>query len=112
VKTIKKLWLLIIILIGLTPLGLIIPAYFKAGSAWGEWSAEEMKNLVGYIPKGLARLASFWSAPLPDYAFKNCEGKPLHVAGIAYIISAGLGIAAVVGITFLVGRLLTKKGRD
>lgn len=74
-KTITKLWLLIIVLVILTPLGLILPAYFKSGPAWGEW---------GVVDR---------------------YGK----TGIAYIISAVLGMLAVVGIIFLIGKFLGKK---
>ena len=69
-KTIRKLWLFIAVLIILTPIGLIIPEHFKAGSAWGEWGAEEIQKFIGYVPNGLEKLSSLWNAPIPDYAFK------------------------------------------
>jgi len=74
-KIISKLWIFIGVLIALSPLGLLLPEHFKAGSAWGEWGTDEMQELVGYIPKGLERLSSIWSAPIPDYAFKGWEEK-------------------------------------
>ncbi len=70
-KISSKLWLGILILALLSPLGIIIPEYFKAGSAWGEWGVAEIQKLAGYIPRGLERLSSLWQAPLPDYAFKG-----------------------------------------
>jgi len=99
-KTISKLWLLIAILAVLTPLGIILPELFKAGGAWGEWSAEEMRGLVGYIPKGLERLSSLWNAPIPDYASNS---------KISYIVSAVLGVTLVAILLFLVGKFLGKK---
>ncbi len=108
-KTITRLWILIAILIILTPLGLILPEHFKAGAAWGEWGVEEIRELAGYIPKGLERLASLWNAPIPDYAFKGWEDKPMGALSLAYIVSAIVGIAVTVGMTLLIGKFLSKK---
>jgi len=97
-KTITKLWVLIIVLIIIAPLGLIIPGHFKAGAAWGEWESDEIRNLIGYIPKGLDRLASLWNAPMSRYA-------------PSYIISAVAGVLLITGIVYLIGRFLSKKDR-
>lgn len=68
----------------LTPLGLL-----AEGDAWGEWGTEDVAELVGYTPQGMAEGFS-WEAVLPDYSL---EGMP-EVA--AYILSAVIGIAALV----------------
>ena len=109
-KITTKLWIGMAILVVLSPLGLILPEHFKAGSAWGEWGLEEVQALVGYIPDGLAKLASLWTAPIPDYAFKGWEEKSLPHLSFAYIISAVLGIALVSIATWLIGKTLAKKG--
>ena len=111
-KTSTKLWIGIVAMIALSPLGLMVPAKFKAGSAWGEWSAEEVRKLVGYVPSGMSRLGELWKAPLPDYAFKGQESPPLHSLSISYIASAILGVAIVVGITILVGKALARRDRS
>jgi len=108
-KTVTKLWIGIIILIALSPIGLFLPEYFQAGDAWGEWGADTMKELVGYIPSGLEKLSSFWSAPIPDYAFKGWEEKGLLSLGFAYIISAVAGIAVVAVVIFIISMFLKKK---
>ncbi len=108
-KTTTKLWIGIGVLILLSPLGLILPAYFKAGDAWGEWGADVFKELVGYIPKGLEKLSSLWSAPLPDYAFKGWEEKGLGGLSFAYIASAIIGILVVACVIFLIGKFLSRK---
>ena len=108
-KITTKLWIGLGVLIVLSPLGLLIPEHFKAGAAWGEWGIDEIKKLVGYVPKGLEKLAPLWNAPLPDYAFKGSEGKGLSHLSLAYIISAVVGIAVTVGASLLVGKLLAKK---
>ena len=108
-KVTTKLWIGLAILIILSPVGLILPEHFKAGSAWGEWGADEMQKLIGYIPQGLQRLASLWSAPIPDYAFKGWEEKGLPHLSIAYTISAVVGIGITVVVMILIGKILTKK---
>lgn len=108
-KTITKLWLLIIILIILAPIGLMLPEYFKAGAAWGEWGIDEIRQLAGYIPRGLERIASLWNAPMPDYAFKNWDKKPLPAMSLAYIISAVAGILVIVIVMLAIGKFLAKK---
>ena len=108
-KTITKFWIGIAVLIILSPLGLILPDHFKAGSAWGEWGVDEMQKLVGYVPKGLEKPSSFWSAPIPDYAFKGWEEKPLVNLSLAYVFSAVIGIIVCVGVVFILGKFLSKK---
>jgi len=111
-KIISKLWIFIALLIILSPLGLLLPDHFKAGSAWGEWGPDEIKNLVGYIPEGLEKLSRLWNAPLPDYAFKGWESKPLLNLSFAYIISAIVGIIFVVLAALILGKLLTSNNQD
>ena len=96
-------------LVILSPLGLLIPEHFKAGSAWGEWGAGQIRELVGYIPKGLEKLSSLWSAPLPDYVFKGWEEKPITSVSLAYIFSAVIGVLVCAGIILLLGKFLSKK---
>lgn len=98
-KTITKLWILIAVLAISTPIGLIVPEYFKAGSAWGEWGSDEIKKLIGYVPKGLEKLSDIWASAIPDYGTSK----------ISYIVSAILGIIIVIGLTFLMGKFLGKK---
>ena len=100
----------IAVLIMLSPLGLILPGYFKAGSAWGEWGADEVQKLAGYLPSGLAELSSLWNAPFPDYAFKGCREKALWHSGVAYILSAVLGITVIVILALFAGKMLARKG--
>ena len=111
-KTAVKLWIGLAAMIALAPLGLILPAKFNAGSAWGEWSAEEMQKLVGYVPAGMSKLGELWNAPLPDYALRGQENAPIHSLTLSYILSAVVGVAIVVGITVLVGKTLACRERS
>ena len=107
-KITTKLWIGIVILIVLSPVGLFLPEHFKAGSAWGEWGPDEVKELIGYIPQGLEKLSSFWNAPIPDYAFQGWEEKGLQYLSFAYIVSAVLGIGISILAVFVIGKLLTR----
>ena len=109
-KITTKLWGGLGVLIVLSPLGLILPEYFKAGAAWGEWGIDEMKKLAGYVPQGLEKLSRLWNAPLPDYAFKGWEERGLSHLSFAYIISALVGIAITVIAVLFIGKLLARKG--
>ncbi|TAM38219.1 cobalamin biosynthesis protein [bacterium] len=93
-KLSAKLWVVIAVLIVLSPLGLLLPRYFKSGGAWGE------------SPK----LSNLWHAPIPDYAFKGWEEKGLPSLSFAYIISAAIGIVVVVLLALIIGKVLSKKG--
>ncbi len=108
-KIITKFWIGLGVLVALSPLGLLLPAHFKAGAAWGEWGANEMRQLVGYIPQGLEKFSNFWSAPLPDYAFKGWEGKPLLNLSLAYVFSAIVGILLCFVVAIILGKFLSKK---
>jgi cobalt/nickel transport protein len=109
-KLTTKLWIGLVILAILSPLGLILPEHFRSGAAWGEWGADEMRKLVGYIPQGFEKLSSLWNAPMPDYAFKGWEEKGLSGLGLAYIISAIAGIGIVVLFVLIIGKVLVRKG--
>lgn len=108
-KLFNKIWLGLGILVILSPLGLILPGYFKAGSAWGEWGVDEIQKLVGYIPQGLSKISILWSAPIPDYIFKGWEGKSIIFLSFAYILSAVIGMLVCIGVIFVLGRFLSKK---
>lgn len=108
-KTITKCWIGLGVLALLSPLGLLLPEHFKAGSAWGEWGADEFQKMIGYVPDGLGKLGELWKAPLPDYAFKGWEEKGITHLSVAYIFSAILGVALTVGVMWLLGKWLVKK---
>ncbi len=88
----RWLWVGLAVLVFITPVGLLAP-----GTAWGEWGAEELTGLgLSFIPKGLEKLGSLWSAPFPDY-----DIAALGNASLAYIISGILGIVIIGFLTWL-----------
>ncbi len=103
-KMLRNLSIGLVLLIILAPLGLL-----AVGETFGEWGSEELKEKLGYAPQGLERLSSFWSAPLPDYAFpggENSESLPLSAA--AYILSAVIGVVVCGGLLYFVGKKVAR----
>jgi cobalt/nickel transport system permease protein len=116
--SLRPLWILLGILLVLTPVGLL-----AGGVAWGEWRASAYADPAArqaistasldhappsVPPGGLGRLASVWTAPLPDYA------PPfLRSPAVGYVLSAmfgaGLVVLSVTGLTALL-RLRQRSG--
>jgi hypothetical protein len=109
ISTVKKLWWGLAVLAILSPIGLILPNTFKAGSAWGEWGPDEMEKMLGYVPQGMKSLAELWQAPMPDYAFGGWDKLGLGMQSLAYVATAALGIAVIVVVTMLLGKIVTKE---
>ncbi len=94
-KLSAKLWAGILVLVVLSPLGLLLPKYFKAGSAWGEG----------------AKLSGLWPAAIPDYIFKGWEKKGLPALSFAYAISAAIGVLIVGLVALIIAKILKKEGK-
>ncbi|MCL5104641.1 MAG: cobalt transporter CbiM [Armatimonadetes bacterium] len=102
----------LVVMVVLAPLGLYLPAKLGAGSAWGEWSAREIRQIVGYVPHQLQKLGSLWNAPMPDYAMKGQESAPLGALSLSYILSAIVGVAVIVLAVFALRKLFAGKEKD
>lgn len=104
----RGVWAGLAILLILTPLGIL-----AAGSAWGEWTAQELADpraraeiaaasrnqpLPAHVPRGLERLSAVWTAPLPRYspAF-------IRSAAFGYLVSGMVGAGLVIFLTLLLG---------
>ena len=101
----QRIWLLIALLMMLTPLGIL-----AAGKAWGEWSPAELAqssapngSAIG-VPAGLQRLANVWSAPFPAYA-------PAFVRSphFGYLLSAIFGVGLLLALSLLVQHYLQRR---
>ena len=83
-------YLLLVLLVILTPLGLL-----AEGTAWGEWGVDEIASVttsgeeLGYTPQGMTN-GFEWSAFIPDY---STPGVP---EWLGYILSAIAGVALCV----------------
>ena len=94
----------------LTPLGIVLPHIFDAGTAWGEWGAAKLEKLLGYAPQGLKRLSDIWKAPVPNYIFGGSDAS-MTLQIISYVASGVLGVLAVALVVFLITRLKTKNDK-
>jgi cobalt/nickel transport system permease protein len=106
----RRLWIILVALAVLAPLGLWVPARLGAGGAWGEWSPDDLGEQVGFVPRGLARIADLWKAPVPDYAPPGWEGKSLAHQSAAYIASALFGLCITAALIYALGRWLARRG--
>jgi cobalt/nickel transport system permease protein len=107
---VRKMWGALAVVLLLTPLGIL-----AGGAAWGEWAPKEFAEAAARariaatsgntappaaVPSGMARLATVWTAPLPDYAPHFVKS-----AGFGYLLSAMFGVGLIVAATWLVQRL-------
>ncbi len=108
VKNAKKLWLSIGILVLLSPLGVIIPALFGARGAWGEWSLEEVRRLVGYVPAGMEKIGGIWRSPMPNYTVPG-QGTGIAHLSLGYLAAAVIGAGAAAGLAYLIAKLIGRR---
>ncbi|MDR3368136.1 cobalt transporter CbiM [Rhodoferax sp.] len=116
-KSTRALWYTLAGLMVLSPLGLL-----AAGTAWGEWGAEDFTNAEARqqmlqasanvappatVPQGLERLSSVWTPPFPDYA-----PSFMHNASFGYILSAVFGTGLILLAFLLISRLAFKKAQS
>lgn len=95
----KKLIPGFILLVLLTPLGLLTP-----GTAWGEWGLEEINGKAGFIPQGMQRLSELMKVILPDYGIPGFD-KSFWQAAVGYIFSAMVGITVIALVFWLFAKL-------
>ncbi len=103
----KRLWTGLAIMVLLSPLGIILPALFDSGGAWGEWGTDTLERMLGYLPEGLKKYADVWNAPVPDYGLGG-EGSSTAVQAFSYISSGLLGILIIVAVIYLLIKLTGK----
>jgi cobalt/nickel transport system permease protein len=111
----QALWVGVALLMIASPLGLL-----AAGIAWGEWGVDDFQdatvrtqiaqasgNVVppAVVPQGMARFASVWTAPMPDYA-----PAFMHQEAFGYVMSAVVGTGLIL-LAFLGLSSLLEGGR-
>jgi len=94
---IKFFYIIIGILILATPLGLL-----ASGTAWGEWGLEKIKNLMGFVPKGMEEGFQF-NSPISDYSFGFLNEY------FGYILSALVGVIIILIIFKVLGKINLKR---
>jgi len=107
----RAMWALVGALMIASPLGLV-----AAGIAWGEWGAEDFQDPQvreeidqasgnvpppAEVPQGMARLATVWTAPMPDYAPAFLKDE-----SVGYVLSAMVGGGLILLLMLGLGGLL------
>jgi cobalt/nickel transport system permease protein len=113
-KSLRKLWVTVAFLMLLTPLGIL-----AGGTAWGEWSANQVnaaaskkeisaasQNSVAppSAPAGLQRLSSLWTAPIPNYAPQFVKSP-----SFGYLLSAMFGVGLLMAFSLVLQRFLQSR---
>lgn len=102
-KPLRWLWSSFAVLMLLTPIGAL-----AEGTAWGEWSVEQLQARLGTAaPPGLEKLSGVWNAAIPEYAPAFVK-NPLT----GYLLAAIVGSAIAIGVTWGIARLLSHKDDD
>lgn len=84
----------------LTPIGLL-----TQNPAFGEWTQEEIKKMLGFVPEGLKKYAEVYRFDLfDDYSVKFISNPY-----IGYVLSALIGMAVIFAIFFLLKYLMTER---
>ena len=107
-KTYKRYFIFLGILIILSPLGVILPGVFKAGGAWGEWSLKTVKEQTGREPAGMKKNAAIYKAPVSDYTLGKKEDS-LSKQSVNYIISGLIGTGLILVLTFGAVKIISRK---
>jgi hypothetical protein len=103
----RKILIVLLSLCIITPVGILLPMFFNAGNAWGEWSAQTVKDLVGFVPQGLAKYTDIWKAPLSGYSINLNDTAVIHKSGY-YIVSGILGATITYLVMLLISRLILR----
>jgi cobalt/nickel transport protein len=106
----KRILIFLLFLCLITPIGILLPVFFNAGDAWGEWSAQTVKDLIGYVPHGLEKYSDLWKAPLADYTINSRDTSLVHKSGY-YIVSGIAGATVTYVVMILISRLIVRNGK-
>ena len=106
----KKILIILLFLSLITPVGILLPAFTNTGNAWGEWSAQTVKELVGYIPKGLAKYTDLWKAPIADYTVNRKNSSIVRRSGY-YLVSGIIGATVTYIVMLVISGLIIRNGK-
>jgi cobalt/nickel transport system permease protein len=103
VVAIKKYWYALIALMIFAPIGLL-----AQGTAFGEWSGDDLKAKIGFIPQGMAKLGDKWKAMLPDYSIPGYDTS-FFKSALGYIFCAIVALAIILVITTIISYFIKKR---
>ncbi|MHB8859265.1 MAG: cobalt transporter CbiM [Thermoleophilia bacterium] len=91
----------IILMVIFVPLGLL-----ATGTAWGEWNTDEIRDELGFVPRGMESFAGIWKGILPDYGLPG-RGGGFWASVPGYILSAVIGLIVIAAIIMLAAKLIS-----
>jgi len=106
IRGMKKYWHVLIALIVFAPLGLL-----TKGNAYGEWSGNELKSKIGFIPEGMTRLSDKWKALLPHYSIPGWDSNFIN-SSLGYIFCAIVALVIILTITSVISFLSKRKNTN
>jgi cobalt/nickel transport system permease protein len=113
VESPRRLWWAVGLLMFATPVGVL-----ATGTAWGEWSsaawndprarsqiaaASQNQAPPAYVPRGLQKLSTVWTAPFPGYAPRFIKRQ-----AFGYLLSAMFGVGLAMVISLLASAAMKK----
>jgi cobalt/nickel transport system permease protein len=99
-RPLRWLWAGLAALLLLTPLGALAP-----GTAWGEWSGEQLRAALGYVPGNLEGLGGSWSAAMSGYSTPGIGNSM-----VGYLLAGAVGVVLVVGLAWGAATFLARRG--
>lgn len=96
----RRLFLLLLLLAFLTPVGLL-----TQNPAFGEWTQEEIKKMLGFVPEGIKRYADIYKFDL----FDGYTVKFIHNDYIGYVLSAIIGIVVICVLFYILKVITTER---
>lgn len=96
----------IILMLVFVPLGLL-----ATGTAWGEWSTDEIQDELGFVPEGMEKFTGLWSGILPDYAMPGQAEEGFWASVPGYMVSGAAGLVLVTVLTWVVVKILSRKSQ-
>jgi cobalt/nickel transport system permease protein len=100
---IRKYWYALIALIIFAPLGLL-----AKGTAFGEWSGEELKSMIGYIPQGMVKFGDKWNAMFQDYKVPGFDST-FFTSSLGYILCAIVALSMILALTGIASVIIKRK---
>ena len=92
-------WTALLVVALLAPLGII-----AVGGAWGEWGTDEIKDRVGYVPRGMHEsVAGKKGRPMQEYEVPGLA-KSGAQRSLGYVVAAIVGAGITAGAILVLGR--------
>ncbi|WP_039764215.1 MULTISPECIES: PDGLE domain-containing protein [Caldicellulosiruptor] len=100
INNINKIFIILLALAFLTPIGLL-----TQNPTFGEWTQEEIKKMLGFVPEGIKKYADIYKFDL----FDGYTVKFIHNDYIGYILSAVIGIVVIFALFYILKFVMAER---